>query len=354
MKKILLILMLSSQVLMAQQTENIVLITLDGLRWQDLFNGADSVIINDEKYTENIRGTKEAFWAETPQERREKLMPFMWSHIKDNGTILGNKNLGSSVQVKNVYGFSYPGYNEIFTGYPDVKINSNDKNYNENVTFLEFLNQKPEFKGKVAGFETWGVFPYIINDKRSGVFVNAGNGAVYETQDAATQQLFDIQESVKSLGSERYDFVTYFLAKNYVKLHQPKVLHIGFDETDEFAHEAKYREYLNAAHSIDGFIKDLYETMQKMPEYKDKTTFIITTDHGRGDAIKSQWTSHGQAVLDCKDIWLAAFGPGIKVLHEAKNTAPQYQNQIAATLTHLLGHTYNNSHEIGEVLDLAR
>ena len=354
MKKILLLLLLSSQVIVAQKAENVVLITLDGLRWQELFSGADEELINDEKYTEGIRNTKEAFWAETPEGRREKLMPFMWSYIKDKGSILGNKNLGSSVQVKNSYGFSYPGYNEIFTGYPDEKVNSNDKNYNENVTFFEFLNQQPKFKGKVAGFETWGVFPYIINDKRSGVFVNAGNGAVYDTKDAATQQLFDIQEHVKSLGSERYDFVTYFLAKNYVLQQKPKVLHIGFDETDEFAHEGKYREYLTSAHNIDGYIKDLYETMQKMPEYKDKTTFIITTDHGRGDAIKSQWTSHGQQVLDCKDIWIAAFGPGIEVVQEAANTEPQFQNQIAATIAHLLGYTYTNGHEIGEVLQIAK
>ncbi len=46
-----------------------------------------------------------------------------------------------------------------------------------------------------------------------------------------------------------------------------------------------------------------------MPDYKDKTTFIITCDHGRGDRIKDEWTSHGIEVEDSGATWIAVFGP---------------------------------------------
>ena len=51
------------------------IITLDGMRWQEVFQGADSLLLHDSKFTTNIRETKSAFWASTVQERRKKLLP---------------------------------------------------------------------------------------------------------------------------------------------------------------------------------------------------------------------------------------------------------------------------------------
>ena len=48
------------------------------------------------------------------------------------------------------------------------------KSITRTLTILEKLNDSDRFKGKVAAFSSWDVFPYIINDKRSGVPVNAG------------------------------------------------------------------------------------------------------------------------------------------------------------------------------------
>ena len=35
------------------QTRNIVLITLDGVRWQEVFSGADEAILNNKSFVEN-------------------------------------------------------------------------------------------------------------------------------------------------------------------------------------------------------------------------------------------------------------------------------------------------------------
>lgn len=336
----------------AQKTENVFVIMTDGLRWHEVFSGADSVLLNDENYTENIDKTTTKFWDESPCNRREKLMPFLWSKIASDGQIYGNRYHKNFVDIKNPYGFSYPGYNEVLTGFPDEEIDSNDKKYNKNVTVLEFLNKQKDYEGKVAAFTSWDVFPYIINEPRSGVPVNSGVEIITGENTEGEFLLNDIQTLYPSLASSRHDFVTYFAAKEYLKKNKPKVLFLSFDETDEFAHQGKYREYLYAANTADGFIKNLWEYCQSQPEYANKTTFLITTDHGRGYEIKDEWRSHGQKIKDCRSIWFAAIGPNISAKGEVKTSGQLYQNQIAQTIANLLGFTYENGHEIGEAMGL--
>ena len=156
------------------QTRNIVLITLDGVRWQEVFSGADKAILNNKSFVENEEATRDRFWVDSSERRREKLMPFFWGTIAKEGQLYGNYRIGSTAQLTNREWFSYPGYNEILVGYADHSINSNEKVWNKNVTVLEFLNSQKQFSNKVAAFCSWDVFPYIINSQRSGIPVSAG------------------------------------------------------------------------------------------------------------------------------------------------------------------------------------
>jgi hypothetical protein len=342
-KSSILLLFYSTLTFSQSKTENVFLITTDGFRWQELFGGADSTLIHNKEFTTDSGRVFGKFWSKTPIERREKLLPFFWNTIAKQGQIYGNRWAGNKVNVLNPYWFSYPGYNEILSGYADDKINSNDKKLNENTTVLEFLNNQSSLKGKVAAYSTWDVFPFIINEKRSGVPVNSGVEEVKENPNEKEQILNQIQSQVPSLASDRFDYVTYYLAKEYIKKNNPKVMFISFDETDEFGHESKYREYLFAANNFDKYVADLWNYCQNHPQYKDKTTFIITTDHGRGDKIKKQWTSHGQRVSDCYQIWIAAIGPDTKPLGEVKIEGQLFQNQVAATVAKALGFEFLNA-----------
>ena len=50
-------------------TENVVLITIDGLRWQDLFTGADERLLNRENGgVRDVGATRKRFWKESSQE----------------------------------------------------------------------------------------------------------------------------------------------------------------------------------------------------------------------------------------------------------------------------------------------
>jgi len=121
MKKILFCFIcgITAQILSAQTTENVFLITLDGLRWQELFTGADSALIDNKDYVHNVDELKSLFWANTTKQRRQKLMPFFWSTIASEGQIYGNRNLGNFVNCSNRHWFSYPGYSEILCGFAD-------------------------------------------------------------------------------------------------------------------------------------------------------------------------------------------------------------------------------------------
>ena len=136
----------------AQPAQNLILVTLDGVRWQEIFNGADSTLLFDPAYSRDTASARKQFWAATPTERRKRLTPFFWNTVGQQGQLYGNRQRGSRMNVSNPHWFSYPGYNEILSGYADERIKSNDKINNPNVTVLEFFNQQPSLAGKVAVF----------------------------------------------------------------------------------------------------------------------------------------------------------------------------------------------------------
>lgn len=327
---------------------NIFLITLDGVRWQEVFTGIDTVLLENKKYTHSKEELKKQFSGKTLEEKREKLMPFMWNTIAKQGQIYGNRIKNSFVNLTNKMVFSYPGYNEILTGKADDEhIKSNDKNYNKNITILEVLNRSANYKNKVAAFASWDVFPYIINDKRSGIPVNAGymNAA---GSNLSERELF-LNETQKQAPiiweSVRLDMFTHHYAKEYIKRKQPKVVYIAYGETDDFAHGGVFDYYIKSLYTSDQMIEDLWNYVQNNSFYKDNTYFIITTDHGRGVGTdpESLWTSHGKDVKDADQTWLAILGPTIKVKGEVSETSQIYTAEIAGIIAEISGVSYKKS-----------
>ena len=332
------------------KTENIVIVTLDGMRWQEVFGGADATIIKDKRFTKDSSGTNHDFWVTDANERRKKLFPFLWSTVATEGQLYGNRWAGNKVNNANPYWFSYPGYNEIFTGYPDTLVNSNDKIWNKNTNVLEFINQQKNYAGKVAAFTTWDAFPYILNVQRSGLYVNSDVDTL-KFSSPGLQLINDMQFLTTRPIGVRPDVLTYFAAREYMKTYQPKALYIAFDETDDFAHGGEYDQYLKSAHAEDAMIADLWKYIQSTPQYKNKTTLIITCDHGRGDKIKDNWQHHGSKIEDAGQIWIAAIGPDTKALGEVKTESTLYQKQLAATFATLLGFTFTAMHPVANPIE---
>jgi hypothetical protein len=327
------------------QTEKLVVVTLDGMRWQEVFKGADTTLMSGKKYVADSMDLAKEFWDNDINIRRKKLFPFLWNIVSREGQLLGNRDYGNNVNCANQYKFSYPGYNEIFTGYPDTLVNSNNKIWNANINVLEFLNSVPRFKDKIAVFATWDVFPFIFNKKRSGIYVNADRDSLL-FPDRTLNLINDMQYLTTRPIGVRPDVFTYFAAREYLKIYKPEVLYIAFDETDDFAHAGKYDQYLMATHAEDKMLADLWSVLQQMPEYKNKTTLIVTTDHGRGDLDKNDWRHHGEKIKEADQIWIAAIGSGIPAKGEVKAPNQLYQSQIAATIAALLGYQFVTNHPV--------
>jgi len=331
-----------------RRTKNVVVVMLDGMRWQELFRGADPKLINkrgprllgarDQRTSE----ARELYWRQDPVERREALMPFLWDVVARQGQIFGNRDLGSDSHVRNHQKFSYPGYNETLTGAPDDKrITSNKEIPNPNFTVLEWLNKKPAFKSRVAAFGAWQVFRGIFNKERCGFLVNAGyeplNDGPVTPELALLNSLKDKSPHVWT--DESFDLLPFYTAMEYMKVNKPRVLFIGLGETDDWAHMGAYPEYLNAAHRDDAYLRELWTQLQSMPEYRNQTTLIILPDHGRGSG--PLWRVHAWPVPGSGQTWMAFIGPDTAPLGEREMAATVTESQVASTIAAFLGEDYN-------------
>jgi hypothetical protein len=330
------------------KTKNVVLVMLDGLRWQEVFRGADTKLISkrgprflgarDQRTSE----ARELYWRQDPVERREALMPFLWSVLATQGQIFGNRELGSDSHVKNRHKFSYPGYNETLTGAPDDKrISSNREIPNPNVTVLEWLNKKPAFKSRVAAFGAWQVFRGIFNRDRCGFLVNAGYEPMNDGPVTPELTLLNAlkDKSPHVWSDEAFDLLPFYTAMEYLKVNKPRVLFIGLGETDDWAHMGAYPEYLNAAHRDDEYLRELWTQLQSMPEYRDQTTLIVLPDHGRGSGLL--WSLHAWPVPGSGQTWMAFIGPDTAPLGERQMRAAVTESQVASTIAALLGEDYS-------------
>jgi len=334
------------------KTENIIIITTDGFRWQEVFKGMDSAIANNSKFNQgDSEYIYKNYWSSTEAERRKKLMPFLWSTIVSKGQVFGNRTLGSKVDNANPFWFSYPGYSEIFTGYADTNINSNSYPPNPNVTVLEYLNKQPKLKNKVAAFGAWEAFGRILNEERSGIPVVSAFDLMGGSKPTANEKLMNamLKDAHKPWGEEEcFDVFTHYGAMEYLKTRKPKVLYIAYGETDEWAHAGQYRSYLDAGRQVDAWIKEIWNYVQTDVQYKNKTTIFITVDHGRGDIEKEKWTSHNNKIQDAHEIWFAVMGPDTPVRGELNSEMQLYQQQFAQTIARLMGYTYKAKHPIAD------
>ena len=329
------------------KTRAVVLIVSDGLRWQEIFTGADPLLMNSKNggIWGKAEDLKRAYWRDDVNERRAELFPFLWGVVAKQGQLYGNQTKGSIAHVTNGYAFSYPGYNEMLTGAPDSRVNSNEFGPNPNVSVFEWLNTLPEFHDHVAVFATWAVFKDIFNVSRSHLDIHAGWDPPYTGANLTSREELLDNLYLHATRLEEDDTYNSFLQQpllDYVKSQKPRAMFVGYGETDNWAHSGRYDLVLESAHQFDHFVAELWKTMEEMPEYSGRTTFLITADHGRGSG-PVEWKDHGKDEKGSENIWLAVIGPDTPPLGERTHIAPITQSQIAATIAALLGQDFRRA-----------
>lgn len=273
-----------------RRTENVVVVAIDGVRWQDVFGAG-----------------------------RDTLMPFLWKTVAQQGQLFGNRDVRSPMRVTNRLNSSYPGYHEMLAGFVDRRIDNNRFGPNPHVTVLEWLNRQPSLRGRVAAFANWVVFDEILAQRDSTFVVRAGGSRGEETID---------------------DGELHRLAMRHLAERQPRVLFIGYGETDVWAHAGDRARYLAAIRDADRFLSEIWQALQ-VDGYRETTTLIVTTDHGRGRG--RQWSSHGRRVRGSGETWLAIIGPDTRALGERRNTSEVTTAQVAATIAAALGYDYKSA-----------
>ncbi len=318
---------------------HVVVITIDGLRFQEMFGGADQAYFKRDA-NGVIDQVFRKYTGDTPESRRATLMPFMWNVIAKQGQVFGDPSQKSRAHVTNGLWFSYPGYNEMLSGAPDPRVDSNQKVPNPNLTVLEWLNGRPGFASKVAAFGSWDVLPYILNTARSHLEVGSGFVPVPAP---ATPREREINEFAADLppywAYGTFDAPIVYAAIEALKSRNPRVLYVMLGEGDEWAHEGRYDLYLDATTRADRFIERIWATVQSLPSYRDRTTLLVTTDHGRGGTVKD-WTDHGREVPAAEDTWIAALGPAVPGLGLRKNLIVT-TSQFAATIAAVVGQDFH-------------
>jgi hypothetical protein len=339
-------LLISFNALAQQGPRKVVLVTLDGLRWHELFQGANPDRLRDTKVTKDV-AVVEQFGAADAEARREKLMPFMWNTVAEKGQLYGDRKQGSKVNCSNTYLFSYPGYSELLVGFADRRVKSNKKVENPNRTVLEFIASDPAYQDKVAVFSTWESIPYAAGALRGGLPFASKYETTLGEQNGESKRPRAHEPEVIAKHSDR---VTFERAFAYLQEYRPHVLFIGFDETDANGHRGKYDKYLSAAHDTDSLLSLLWEWIQHDQEYRNNTTLIVTTDHGRGHLFRNSWRNHGILSPGSRHIWMAVMGPDTPATGVVADGKKYYQKQVAQTMAALVNLEYSNTRPVGAVM----
>ena len=322
-------------------TQNVTLITLDGVRVQEVFGGIDEKIAEHDAqqvYSE-IATTRERFGAATAAARREALLPFFWKTLAPMGRVFGNPEHGNHVKVQNQVLWSMPGYTEIMTGAPRPVVTDNDYARQSYTTVLEHARGALQLDyPQVAQIGSWEGFK-LAAASRDDAFLMVG---VHDTVPAPwgsprIDELAALRRQVMGLWEEgSNDVLTFRMAQAYLVKNQPRLMWLALVNSDDWAHADRYDRYLEYLHLVDSLLAELWQTLQSLGAYRNRTTLIITTDHGRG-VQGSDWAEHEITIPGSDDIWLAVIGPDTPNEGEVREAGTLYQGQVAATLLKLLG-----------------
>jgi hypothetical protein len=322
------------------KTKLVIFVSADGVRWQDVFRGADETLLN--KSAGGIRSTelvaRREWWRTDPGERRRIVMPFLWGTIARDGQVWGHRERGSVCDVANTMNFSYPGYSEFLCGFPDPAITSNDPIPNANTTVLEWLNGRDSARGRVGAVNCWTVLTAILNAERSKIPMwTFGSPTPPAWESPRVKQINELATITPvPWSSGTWDSFVYTVARDVLERTKPRVLYVNFGEPDEWAHATRYDRYLDSLRNVDTFLRGLWETAQSIPEYHGATTLLVTTDHGRGTGEKT-WSNHGEKIPESGQTWFAVLGPDTPALGERTDVPPQKTAGAAATIAAFLG-----------------
>jgi hypothetical protein len=322
----------------------VVLVVLDGVRWQEVFGGADRSLARE-------RGLSTAAWA-SPR----LLMPNLQRLLDTQAVALGAPGHGAEVTATGPQFISMPGYLEIFSGHPDPTCESNDCPRGAARTIVDDVREASG-EDDIAVISSWPAIARAASAEPSGFALSAGRKIVGRPEalraDDAIAALLDRGAHAKSFpgeGDYRPDAFTSRIALRYLVDARPRFLFVGLGDADEYGHRNDYHGYLEAVHASDAFLGDLFSTLETMGARGRHTTVLVTADHGRAYSFRD----HGGRYPESGRVWLVAGGGDMRGRGLVSGTHRHTLAEIAPTLRALLGMSQvpGSAQPIREILSL--
>ncbi len=283
------------------RTRNVVLVMVDGVRWQEIFGGVDGRLARGA----GVPGCSADARA---------LLPHSYRHLVDGGVALGAPGRGLMLATGRSP-VSLPGYLELLGGRPSASCLDNDCPRVTAPTALDELRRRAGLRrDEVALFTSWPSIERAATAEPTSLIAAVGQrsgatrGELGRWPDAAGLLLAGEREaSWPGDPGYRPDRHTAALALTYLRLARPRLLVVGLGDTDEHAHQGRYDRYLAALREADRFVGALHEALASLGAYGEETSVLLTTDHGRAD----DFVSHGADAPESARVFLLAGGGAI-------------------------------------------
>jgi hypothetical protein len=330
----------------AASASAVVLVVLDGVRWQELFEGVDPEIARRQKMPERE-------WVDA-----ESLMPTLHDVLIARGVAVGAPGQGPEMRASGPNYVSLPGYNEILSGRPPSHCPDNGCAATRETTLPDelALGTAIDPRGEVdaAVISSWESIDRAASRGGTDVVVSAGRHHgrsldVLRTDDTERRLLDQASRSSSWPGEAdfRPDRYTIDIALRLLETRAPRFLFIGLGEPDEFAHQDNYRGYLDSLRAADRALARLVGTLGRLGERGRRTSIFVTTDHGRSNAFRD----HGGFAPESGRVWLVASGAGIEEKGLVRSEVPHRLADIAPTMRVLLGMNADPRRDAGRAIE---
>jgi Metalloenzyme superfamily len=289
--------------LAAPRTDSVVLVVLDGARWQEVLVGTDPHFADGDD-----RGVAAT-----------RLMPTLHRMI-DEGGVIGAIGHGPPMVATGPNFISLPGYTEIFSGRTPALCADNECPATRLPTLVDEIRAR---SSDVAVYSSWQPIARAAARNASDIVMSTGSDGT---------------------GAFRPDRATADLALAYLIERRPAFLFVGLGEPDEFAHRGDYAGYLGSLRQADEVLTELRERLSVMGEYGDHTSILVTCDHGRADDFQD----HGAPWPESSRVWLVGAGGAIPARGEIDTSDKHRLADIAPTIRRLIGLSDDASPGAGE------
>lgn len=283
----------------------VVIVTLDGVRWQDMFFGPDRRFGLDD---------------ETPP---KTLLPNLYALTAARGVRIGGAPAPCAVvRTAGAANLSLPGYLEAFTGRP-VGCRDNDC---ARASFTVLDQAARSGVPAVTALGSWEVLGRAVTstpEDGGPVFVSVGRTWPGDPW-AEPRPLADYAaaglaaEPWPGIARYRPDLHTARIALETFRTKRPGFMFVGLGDTDELAHHGNYADYWNALRLADTFIGDLAAVIDAEDDWS-RTTVLVLADHGREEAFKEHgpdFPESGRSFMFAFGARVARFGDAVACLRD--------------------------------------